>query len=55
MHAYQGRRVRVLPSGEPPFDADVTDVGADGSLHVRTLDGRLLPLASAEISLRPRE
>ena len=55
LHAFQGKRARVLPGREAPFDADVVDVGADGSLHVRADDGRLLPLASAEISLRPRE
>jgi BirA family biotin operon repressor/biotin-[acetyl-CoA-carboxylase] ligase len=54
LHAYQGRRVRVLPSHEAPFDAEVTDVAPDGALVVRTADGRSLSLASAEISLRTR-
>jgi MFS superfamily sulfate permease-like transporter len=54
LHAYHGRRVRVMPGQDPAFDADVTDVGSDGALHVRADDGRLVPLASAEISLRAR-
>jgi BirA family biotin operon repressor/biotin-[acetyl-CoA-carboxylase] ligase len=54
LHAYQGRRVRVLPPRDAPFDADVVDVAPDGALVVSTLDGRTLPLASAEISLRPK-
>jgi BirA family biotin operon repressor/biotin-[acetyl-CoA-carboxylase] ligase len=54
LHAYQGRRVRVLPPRDAPFDADVVDVAPDGALVVSTLDGRILPLASAEISLRPK-
>ncbi len=53
MHAYQGRRVRVLPPRDAPFDAEVVDVGPDGVLVVRTADARLVSLASAEISLRP--
>jgi BirA family transcriptional regulator, biotin operon repressor / biotin---[acetyl-CoA-carboxylase] ligase len=53
LHAYQGRRVRVMPGREAPFDADVVDVGEDGVLVVRAADGRLVSLASAEISLRP--
>jgi BirA family biotin operon repressor/biotin-[acetyl-CoA-carboxylase] ligase len=52
LHAYQGRPVRVLPAHEAPFDAEVTDVAADGALIVTLPDGRSLPLASAEISLR---
>jgi BirA family biotin operon repressor/biotin-[acetyl-CoA-carboxylase] ligase len=52
LHAYHGRRVRVLPPREPPFDAEVVDVGADGVLVVRTAEGGLVSLASAEISLR---
>ncbi len=52
LHAYQGRPVRVLPAGEAPFDATVTDVGADGTLLVTRSGGRLVPLSSAEISLR---
>ena len=54
LHAYQGRRVRVMPGRDPAYEADVADVGPDGSLHVRTDDGRLVALASAEISLRPK-
>lgn len=54
MHAYQGRRVAVLPGRDAAYDADVVDVGPDGALHVRTDDGRTVPLASAEISLRRR-
>jgi BirA family transcriptional regulator, biotin operon repressor / biotin---[acetyl-CoA-carboxylase] ligase len=52
LHAYQGRPVRVLPPREPPFEATVADVGIDGALIVTLPDGRSLPLASAEISLR---
>ena len=52
LHAYQGRPVRVLPAHEPPFDATVADVAADGALVVTLPDGRPVPLASAEISLR---
>ena len=54
LHAYQGRRVRVLPPRETPFDADVTDVAADGALVVSLPDGRTVSLSSAEISLRGR-
>ncbi len=54
MHAYQGRRVRITPGRENPFDAEVTDVAPDGALVVRTTDGRDVNLASAEISLRAR-
>ena len=53
LHAYHGRRVRVVPGRDSPFDADVVDVGPDGVLVVRTPEGRLVSLASAEISLRP--
>jgi BirA family biotin operon repressor/biotin-[acetyl-CoA-carboxylase] ligase len=53
LHAYQGRRVRVMPPREPPFDAEVVDVAPDGALLVRLDDGRVAALASAEISLRP--
>jgi BirA family transcriptional regulator, biotin operon repressor / biotin---[acetyl-CoA-carboxylase] ligase len=53
LHAYQGKRVRVIPGREAPFDAEVADVGPDGVLVVRMADGRLVSLASAEISLRP--
>jgi len=52
MHAYQGRRVRVLPGREAAFDAEVTDVAPDGALVVSTPDGRVVHLSSAEISLR---
>ena len=52
MHAYQGRRVRVLPSHDKPFDAEVVDVALDGSLVVSCPDGRIVSLSSAEISLR---
>jgi hypothetical protein len=44
--------VRVLPAREPAFDATVADVAPDGALVVTLADGRLLTLASAEISLR---
>jgi BirA family biotin operon repressor/biotin-[acetyl-CoA-carboxylase] ligase len=54
LHAYQGRRVRVVPPRDPAFEADVVDVAPDGALVVATPDGRTLPLASAEISLRPK-
>jgi BirA family biotin operon repressor/biotin-[acetyl-CoA-carboxylase] ligase len=54
LHAYQGRRVRVLPPRDPVFDADVVDVAPDGALVVSTADGRTVHLASAEISLRPK-
>ena len=53
LHAYHGRRVRVLPPRDAAFDAEVVDVGPDGVLVVRAADGRLVSLASAEISLRP--
>jgi len=52
LHAYQGRRVRVSAGREAAFDAEVVDVAPDGALLVKTADGRLLPLASAEITLR---
>jgi BirA family biotin operon repressor/biotin-[acetyl-CoA-carboxylase] ligase len=52
LHAYQGRRVRVLPAGEAPYDATVTDVAADGALIVELDSGRSLALSSAELSLR---
>ena len=54
LHAYQGRRVRVTPGREAPFDAEVVDVAPDGALVVSTADGRTIPLASAEITLRAR-
>lgn len=52
LHAYQGRRVRVVPPREPAFDAEVTDVAPDGALVVALPDGRTVALSSAEISLR---
>jgi len=52
LHAYQGRRVRVSAGREAAFDAEVIDVAPDGALLVKTADGRVLPLASAEITLR---
>jgi len=52
LHAYHGRAVRVIPAHEAPFDAEVLDVAADGTLVVATADGRSLNLSSAEISLR---
>jgi BirA family transcriptional regulator, biotin operon repressor / biotin---[acetyl-CoA-carboxylase] ligase len=52
LHAYQGRRVRVVPPREAPFEAQVVDVAPDGALVVRTDDARTLTLSSAEISLR---
>lgn len=54
MHAYQGRRVRVVPPRDAPFEADVTDVAADGELIVTPPGGRPVALSSAEISLRPK-
>lgn len=51
-HAYQGRPVRVLPAGEPPYEAVVTDVGPDGTLLVTLPSGRSMALSSAELSLR---
>jgi BirA family biotin operon repressor/biotin-[acetyl-CoA-carboxylase] ligase len=54
LHAYQGRRVRVTPGREAPFDAEVIDVAPDGALVVSTADGRTVPLASAEITLRAK-
>jgi BirA family transcriptional regulator, biotin operon repressor / biotin---[acetyl-CoA-carboxylase] ligase len=53
LHAYQGRRVRVLPPREAPFDAEVAGIAPDGALLVRRDHGGLVTLASAEISLRP--
>ena len=52
MHAYQGRRVRILPAHDQPFDAEVVDVALDGTLVVSCPDGRTVSLSSAEISLR---
>ena len=52
LHAYQGRRVRVLPPRDPAFDAEVVDVAPDGALVVARADGSTVSLSSAEISLR---
>lgn len=52
LHAYQGRRVRVIPPRDPPYDAEVTDVAPDGALVVVLPGGRTQYLSSAEISLR---
>ena len=52
LHAYQGRPVRVTSARDAPFDAHVVDVAPDGALLVSTADGRTVPLASAEITLR---
>ncbi|HET6264513.1 MAG TPA: biotin--[acetyl-CoA-carboxylase] ligase [Usitatibacter sp.] len=52
LHAYHGRHVRVSPPRDAPFEADVTDVAADGALVVTLPDGRAVSLSSAEISLR---
>ena len=54
LHAYQGKRVRVVPGRDAPFEAEVTDVAGDGALLVTTDDQRVLALSSAEISLRPK-
>ena len=54
LHAYQGRRVRVFAAHEAAFDAEVVDVASDGALVVSTAEGRVVNLASAEISLRTR-
>lgn len=52
LHAYHGRKVRVIPPREPAFDGEVTDVAPDGALVVSLADGRVVNLSSAEISLR---
>ena len=52
LHAYQGRRVRVISGRDAPFDAEVVDIAPDGTLVVSTSEGRLVNLSSAEISLR---
>ncbi len=54
LHAYQGRRVRVMPPRDAAFDAEVVDVAPDGALVVTCDDGRTVHLSSAEISLRAR-
>jgi biotin-(acetyl-CoA carboxylase) ligase len=46
--------VRVTPGRDALFDAEVADVGPDGALLVSTADGRIIPLASAEITLRAK-
>jgi biotin-(acetyl-CoA carboxylase) ligase len=46
--------VRVTPGRDAPFDAEVVDVAPDGALVVSTADGRTIPLASAEITLRAK-
>lgn len=51
LHAYQGRRVRVIPSQGAAYDAQVLDVAEDGTLVVSAA-GLARHLASAEISLR---
>ncbi len=51
-HAYQGRRVRVVPPRDAPYDADVVDVAPDGALVVALPGGATVSLSSAEISLR---
>ena len=51
LHAYQGRAVRVSGGSQPPFDAEVVDVAADGALLVSTASGTVA-LTSAEITLR---
>jgi biotin-(acetyl-CoA carboxylase) ligase len=43
-----------MPPREAPFDAEVADIAPDGALLVRLDDGRVVALASAEISLRPK-
>lgn len=54
LHAYQNRRVRVLPPSDHPYEARVVDIAADGALLVALDDGRTASLSSAEISLRPQ-
>lgn len=54
LHAYQGRRVRVIPPRDAPYDAEVVDVAPDGALVVALPGGATVPLSSAEISLRGR-
>ena len=50
-HAYAGKRVRVLPSDEEAYDADVVDIAEDGALLVAAA-GRTRRLVSAEVSVR---
>ncbi len=54
LHAYHGRRVRVFPSHEAAYDAEVDRRGHRWRLVVSTADGRTHNLASADISLRTR-
>jgi BirA family biotin operon repressor/biotin-[acetyl-CoA-carboxylase] ligase len=49
LHAFHGRRVRVLHSREPEFEADVVDVGDDGTLLV-SVAGKVRALSSAELA-----
>lgn len=55
LHAYQGRRVRVLPPRDAAFEAQVVDVSPDGALLVACDDGHIVALSSAEISLRRKQ
>jgi BirA family biotin operon repressor/biotin-[acetyl-CoA-carboxylase] ligase len=48
LHAFQGRRARIIPAREAPYDADIVDVADDGTLLV-SVGGRTLKLTSAEI------
>ncbi len=48
LHAYHHRRVRVIPPGEPPYEAEVVDVAEDGTLLV-SVAGRVHKLSSAAI------
>ena len=50
-HAYAGQRVRVLPSNEKAYDAQVVDIAEDGALLVSAA-GQTLRLTSAEVSVR---
>ena len=53
LHAYEGRRVRVMPPNEAAYEADVVDVGEDGTLVV-SAGGRSVRLSSAELAaIRP--
>ena len=53
LHAYQGRRVRVMPPNEAAYEANVIDVGEDGTLVV-SAGGRSVRLSSAELAaIRP--
>jgi BirA family transcriptional regulator, biotin operon repressor / biotin---[acetyl-CoA-carboxylase] ligase len=50
-HPYAGRRVRVSPSNEAAYDADVIDIADDGALLVAAAGGTQR-LTSAEVSVR---